>query len=291
MEEEWYDNYENDSRFMKIYENIVNKYGSNLDEIREIRRKKYIRLIICTIAVVTIIYVGAMAFVYFNVPGTKVSLSFLPIYLVFVGLLILSFYMNDISGTFVNIREDELYNYFNEKIVKEIIKGISADFDKDDKIEDWLYDEFHENFDPYRRRDFYVFANHFYGKKDGIQIEMFNILEDMQYKKHPAGFGYIYSSSEIKGTVSDVLSFSSNKKKELLDLDPRLKKVVEEFSKYSTKYRVKICGNRLMIAIDTDYIFSPGSVRQTLDPYYLYCQYMILDFAIRLTIRLNQVYI
>ena len=51
MEEEWYDNYENDSRFMKIYENIVNKYGSNLDEIREIRRKKYIRLIICTIAV------------------------------------------------------------------------------------------------------------------------------------------------------------------------------------------------------------------------------------------------
>lgn len=290
MEEDWY-NYENDSRFMKIYKEIIDKYSNKLNVIKETRKKKYIHLVLCTIIVVLIIYVGAVILIHFSIPEIRVSLAFLPIYLVFVGLLILSFILTDINGTYSNIRNDELYNFFNDKIVKEIVKGISNDLDKDDKIDDGLYNEFHERFDPYRRKDYYIFANHFFGKKDGVEFEMFNILEDTQYKKHPSCFGYLYSSTEIKRNDSNTIEFSSYKKKELADLDPRIKRIVEEFSKYSARYRVNISENKLMIAIETDYLFYPGSVKLALDPYYLYSQYMFLDFAINLTVKLSQIYL
>ena len=278
-----FDNYEDDSKFVYIYNLIKNKHSERLKEIRNKSVKKYIRQFVFTVVVIHLIFLVLMFLVRMAVGEFRFGFDYYPAYMVVMTLLVVSILAGDITNPKGSVKDNELFKYFNEKMLNDLTKGVSDSIEHDNNVEDKLYNEFHENFDKDMRKSFYIVNNHFFGKYNGLGVDAFSLIEDTGYKKYVLNIGYIYSSTTLRNKIENEINISNKDLRNINTTNEKLKRVVEEYSKFFRRFRIKIHENKLMIAIDTDLEFYPYSTEQALDGYFLYRQYKLIKLTMKIT--------
>ena len=292
--------------FGNLYEKIKEKHTDKIMEIGKRMRNYHRRKIFYIIVAIIILIV--LPYVFENTNNKTINtLGFIAL-VVLICVSVLDRIMTFSQET--NAIPD-FYDYYCESIIPDILEFTSKDIVRDGNVEDWLPKEIKHDFNRKSNHnglmsintamaesflDDYVFRNHYYGEKDGLKVEMFDMIKRrLSYSdysgvinKFNLGFQeYIYSSTQIDYSINPSIEFDYSNIRKLKKIDEKLYEIANEFKCYGIFYKVVISQNKLMILAEYGkfpFLYSEKVLKRK----FLYGRYLTLDFMINFTIRLNE---
>ena len=299
--------YKEDEKFVEIWKELYQKHNNKIEPSRK-------RTMTIVYVGIIIIIIEIFALCVFSIQMKDKAMLVTSV-LLFISIAIVFYSIEEKR----NPKNREQIEYFKKNVIGALVKKQFPNLEYEINGSNLLFDEYKNNFIVHHLGCTGYPSDHIYGVVDDVKIDMCFINAVVNFGSSKMTDKEVFiSSSKTKNWINNNICITPREMINILNLEDRIEiqnsefnkvfeayadsqilsanvltdefinLVVEFYKKYQVKFKIKIFENRLLIEFYSGQVFKPNIVQQTFDGEFLYFHYLLIEFMVNFTVKINK---